>query len=753
MDTTYNADLKEELTFFWDWDIESGTEYMCPAFKSMLGYKDEEITNKPEAWQGLVVQEDLQKHTENLEQHISSKAAHPYNTSLRFKHGNGDIIWLSRTGHIVEWSGSKPKRMIGCFVNISKQKEAEQKLIESTRFFRKTSEAARVGGWEVDLIENTVKWTSVTKKIHEVDSDYIPTVETGINFYKSGETRNKITTAFTDLVQKGIPFDLELQIITAKGNEIWVRSIGNVDIVDGKYVKAYGVFQDIDYRKKIQDQLKQSEQRFRESFENSAIGMALVAPDGRWLKVNKQVCEITGYPEKELLTKTFQDITHPDDLDLDLDNLQSLIEGRISSYQMEKRYYHKYGHIVWVLLSVSIVRSANGSTQHFVSQIEDITKNKEAEEQLSKVNRELTALFESITQVSVITTDVNGIIKHFSRGSETLLGYKAEEMVNKQTPALIHSEEEVIERGKELSKEFGHPVEGFDVFVIHAKNGTYNSSEWTYIRKDGSTFPVQLVVTAMHDNNNEISGFLGIATDISSIKQTEEQLKTSIEIVSEQNTRLFNFAHIVSHNLRSHTGNLALLLDLYKNASDPQEQQDLINHLQGVSDNLSETIVHLNEVVTIQTNITQQRKKLNLLEYVEKTKETLAGDISQSEVDIECNIPEDVHIMYNEAYLESILLNFISNAIKYRNKEVKPKITLNYNNINNSRILEIVDNGIGINLERYGKKLFGMYKTFHGNEDAKGIGLFITKNQIEAMGGKIEVKSTLGKGTTFIIHF
>src|ERR1043166_1837881 len=104
---------------------------------------------------------------------------------------------------------------------------------------------------------------------------------------------------------------------------------------------------------------------FQHAFEHAAIGMALVAPDGKWLRVNRSICEITGYSEEELLQRTFQDITHPDDLDLDLANVDKMLSGEIQTYQMEKRYFHKNGSIVWVLLSVSLVRDQNNQPLFF----------------------------------------------------------------------------------------------------------------------------------------------------------------------------------------------------------------------------------------------------------------------------------------------------------------------------------------------------------------------------------------------------
>jgi PAS domain S-box-containing protein len=142
---------------------------------------------------------------------------------------------------------------------------------------------------------------------------------------------------------------------------------------------------------------------FQNAFEHAAIGMALVAPDGKWLRVNRSICEITGYTEKELLERSFQDITHPDDLDLDLANMGKMLAGQIDGYQMEKRYLHKNGAIVWVLLSVSLVREETGQPRFFISQIQDITSRKESERQLGEASAEVMKLRKGLLKICAWT--------------------------------------------------------------------------------------------------------------------------------------------------------------------------------------------------------------------------------------------------------------------------------------------------------------------------------------------------------------
>lgn len=153
-----------------------------------------------------------------------------------------------------------------------------------------------------------------------------------------------------------------------------------------------------------------SDSLFQSAFEFAAIGMALVSPEGKWLQVNRSVCEITGYSEAELLARTFQDITHPDDLDLDLANVRKMLAGEIRTYQMEKRYFHKNGAIVWVLLSVSLVHNKSGAPLFFISQIQDITRRKQSDEQLAEAAAEIQRLQKGLLRVCAWTKriELNG---------------------------------------------------------------------------------------------------------------------------------------------------------------------------------------------------------------------------------------------------------------------------------------------------------------------------------------------------------
>ncbi len=543
----------------------------------------------------------------------------------------------------------------------------------------------------------------------------------------------------------------EIMIKPNTGNNIKV-SINGSRFYDekGEVAGAVIAMHNITERKKAEVKLRISEETFRGSFEHAAIGMAVLNPEGKWVQVNNRVCEIVGYTPKELLNLTFQDITHPDDLYLDIKLLEELVAGEREYYHMDKRYYHKDGHIVYINLAVSIVRNEDGQPLFFVSQITDITRQKIAEEKLTRTLGELEGLLESSTQVSIIGIKPDGLITVFNKGAENLLGYSRDEMIGKQTPAVIHSKKEMKQRSKEYLNKYGEKKEGVELFKSLAHNNQFDTREWTYKRKNGTTFPVQLTITEIKDGL-EVVGYLGVATDISDLKTAQRELSSIIDLTNDQNSRLKNFAHIVSHNLRSHSGNFGMLLDLYVEDHPEQKEDQIIEMLFKASSNLKETIDHLNEVTVINTSVSETLINVNLRNEIEKATNAVNALIIEAELEVINLVPADLEIMGIRAYMESILLNFTTNAIKYRSLERASFIKFSILEKKKHIQLIIEDNGLGIDIKRHRQKLFGMYKTFHNNKDSRGIGLFITKNQIEAMGGKIEVDSIVDKGTKFTI--
>ncbi len=598
---------------------------------------------------------------------------------------------------------------------------------------------ARIGGWELDLLKNKIYWTDITREIHETPADFEPDLASGINFYKEGYSRDTISKLVNDSIKTGAPWDVELQLVTYTNKEIWVRAKGEAQIINGECVRLFGTFQDIDQQKKrdiaykkvserlsvaknaakigiweyhinencltwdqtmyelyeieetdfsgvyeawkasvhpedqerFQEEINQaiegkkdfnttfrvvwpsgevrhiraasvlqknsagdsyimvganwditelirtklslerSEESFQGAFQNSAVGMAIVGLDGKWIDVNDTICNSLGYTKKKLLSMSFQDITHPEDLHTDMSLLKEVVDGYRNSYTMEKKYFHAKGHLVYVILTVTAVKDIDGNLLHFISQI----------------------------------------------------------------------------------------------------------------------------------------------VDISSRIIAEDRLKKFLAITNHQNKSLLNFAHIVSHNLRSHSSNLSMLSNFLLEEKEEAEKKTIEKLIRDSSNSLNETVLHLNEVVQVKTTVVENLESIPLKEVLLQVKNSINGLIEKHQVICTMEIPDKLKVKAVSAYLESILLNLFTNSIKYKHPDRRPKLHIKTYMSSNQKVLSFSDNGMGIDLKKHENKIFGMYKTFHNHPEAKGIGLFITKNQVEAMNGRIEVESEVDKGTTFKVYF
>lgn len=214
-----------------------------------------------------------------------------------------------------------------------------------------------------------------------------------------------------------------------------------------------------------------------------------------------------------------------------------------------------------------------------------------------------------------------------------------------------------------------------------------------------------------------------------------------------------NFAQIVSHNLRSHSGNLNMLIDFMKTERNESAREELLYMFEQATSNLEETISHLAEVVSMNHSLNDGLKILNLKDVVDNAVGNVLALLKKVDGRCQIGLNDDLWVKVIPAYLDSTILNLLTNAIKYRSNERRLAISITEEREDDFVLLSIKDNGSGIDLEKNGNQIFGMYKTFHANTDARGIGLFITKNQVEAMGGKITVESVLGQGSVFKVYF
>ena len=289
----------------------------------------------------------------------------------------------------------------------------------------------------------------------------------------------------------------------------------------GKPDEYQGTGRDITARKAAEDALRESEARFRGIFENAAVGMARVALDGSWLEVNDQLCEITGYTRDELLAKTFQDITHPGDLEADLDYLRKLLAGEISRYSVDKRYIRKDGGIVWIALTVTVQRDALGVPLYFISIVRDITERKEAEEALRE-SEERFRIITTTAQEGIWSLDRDGKILFVNPRMAELLGAHPEEMIGKPVNEFCFPEDHAAMQERIAANLAGERIE----------------FEFRFRRRDGAPLYLLAATSPLHGSRGEVIGALGGFLNLAERKAAEDHQRFLMRELSHRSKNL-----------------------------------------------------------------------------------------------------------------------------------------------------------------------------------------------------------------------
>ncbi|SHF76449.1 PAS domain S-box-containing protein [Salegentibacter echinorum] len=459
---------------------------------------------------------------------------------------------------------------------------------------------------------------------------------------------------------------------------------------------------------------------------------------------NEQWQELTGY-ETSLKEKQqiyfWRDRVHPKDLEILLAKLNDHLEDKKRPFQFEFRVLHKNGHYIWIDCKGKVFVDDQGKLPvRMFGILEDVTEIKKKEHELLYNKKLLDALYE-LSPIGIALNDFED--GSFLAANEKLLQssrYTREEFLKLSywdvTPRAYENEEQ---------------------FLIEklTETGAYGPYEKEYINKNGETYPVLLngILVEDIDGNKKIWSFI---EDITERKNTEnlraenlKRIEKLYALTENQNDRLKNFAYIVSHNLRSHSGGISVLLDFLKDDCPEVEDGEAFMHLKNASRNLENTIEDLNEVVEINLSDVNKFHNISVNKVISATLESVKGLAAAKEVEIILDVEPNLSILGIKSYLESIVLNFITNGIKYRAIDRQSYIKLTAKREDAYTLLSFKDNGQGIDMRMHKDQLFKMYKTFHQHEDSRGIGLFITKNQIDTMNGFVKVESEVNNGTEF----
>lgn len=602
----------------------------------------------------------------------------------------------------------------------------------------KAEAVARIGCWEVDLLNNNLYWTKTTKDIHEVDENFVPDLSQGINFYKEGIHRDKITELVGIAIEKGKSWDTELIIITAKGNEVWVRAKGEVELVNGKSVRIIGTFQDIDQRKKIELAHEEISERLKIATKTVHIGIWEFDLVNNKLTWDNEMYTIFGVSKNQFsgVFEAWESTIHPDDKERALEATNNAVIG-VKDFDEEFRIVLQDGSVRHIKGLSKTINDINGNAIKLTGANWDITDLRSTELKLQRSTKSFTETFDNAAIGMALVSPQHDWLK-VNKSLSGILGYSEEELLQSKTLDITHPDD--LDKSSNVHDK-----------AYEGKKDTYQL-EKRYFHKDGHLAHVLLGVTVVKDLDGNPTHSIAQILDITARIESEKKLQALVKVTKSQNDSLMNFAHIVSHNLRSHSTNMTMLTKFLLVEENEEERKNLNEMISNAAESLAETIAHLNDVVQVKTGTLENLKSLSVLDTIKHIEKSIGGLLDEQDAVLNIDISKSHFVMAVPAYLESIFLNIVTNALKYRSKDRTPIVDIKSTIKKDNILITFTDNGQGIDLKRHGDKIFGMYKTFHKHKDAKGIGLFITKNQIESMDGSIRIESEVDKGTTLFVE-
>ena len=566
----------------------------------------------------------------------------------------------------------------------------------------------------------------------------------------------------------------------------------------GKVASIVGIATNITQQKLAQANIFASETRFRNTFEQAAVGIAHVALDGKWLKVNQKLCQIVGYTKEELLQKTFQDITYPDDLNTDLNYVRQIFAGEIQTYSMEKRYVHKNGECIWINLTVSLVKNSDGEPDYLISVIEDISDRKNLELSLQKTFKRLSnlhsidkAILAAEHPQAIAQTIVKDIPKFFAcqrisivtfnyeRSTATLLATQGmgNELADNPSQVSLETWQDLIEQLENTKPKQNYLVacltklpqlsqavpyllktQDLDCFVGFPlrSRGNLLGILKLWVEDSNAVASEDLEIVA------EVCDQLAIAIQQANLFQQVQNYSLELEArvaqrtaqLEEINQELKAFSYSISHDLKAPLRAIqgfatAIEEDYGEDLDDLGKEytKRLVTSAQQMERLIQDLLAYSR---LSRAEIQMQTIDLSLI--VDSAINRLEPEIAQAQAKIAVDEPLAV-MLGNKTVLMQIVSNLLSNAIKFVAPDAIPQVRI-WTEADGDRVrLWIEDNGIGIETPHQ-DRIFRVFERLHGNEayPGTGIGLAIVKKGMERLGGKFGIESNLDRGSRFWIE-
>lgn len=553
------------------------------------------------------------------------------------------------------------------------------------------------------------------------------------------------------------------------GSPYWV----NLDIQPifdehGKLIQFIAIESDITEKKAAEEELRLSQQRFAGIFNSALDSIIGFDENHQVIFANPSTFEVFGYTEQELLGKHLDTLIPEHLRELHHQHMDVFINSDATTASIKAvpvEALRKDGSTFPI--ETSVAKVPLGKRTIYTAILRDATERVAAEQDIRAAHSQIQAVLDAATEVSIISTDLTGMITVFNRGAELMLGYQSEEMVGKCTPAVIHLPAEISQRAAELTEQYGYPIDGFETFIAKAKQGEADQSTWTYIKKSGERIQVTLRITAIYDGDNHITGYLGIAADITEVLryQQELQLQTEkAEQLAEQaqsaSMAKSQFLANMSHEIRTPMNGVLGMVQLLEKTTLDEKQHGYVEAIHSSGEMLLTILNDILDFSKIEAGKMEiEANDFDLASCIIQTAQLFTPTAHEKGLEVIVSMPTGSPRCFvgDMVRLKQIMSNIISNAVKFTEcGYIYINLFMSLLDQKRGRLrLEIEDTGIGITEEQQ-QKLFSEFSQADTSTTRKfggtGLGLSISKKLVELMGGTISVESELEKGSRFAIE-
>ena len=541
-----------------------------------------------------------------------------------------------------------------------------------------------------------------------------------------------------DVLRRGETVHKEYRIIRSDGAVRWVEDkvVPGFD-EDGQLVRVDGITRDGTERKDAEEKHRKNEAWYRQIVESAQEGVWTIDEHEKTNFVNKKMAEILGYAPEEMMGKGLYDFMDDEGRAYAIACMERRRRG--SKENLDIRYLTKTGEVVWANISANPIIDENGKYQGALAMVTDITQRKLDEDALKNSEANLRAIFENTdSSYILINTDLR-IVSFNALAQKFSIERNAKALEVNQHISYYFTEERWPLINETLAK--------------IAATGELASYEISYLKPDGATQWNNVRWLDVKTADNRHAGFILANKDITETKTAMlERERVTADLIQHVKD-LEQFTYIISHNLRAPVANIMGLSEMLKEDSlEPDEEQEVVERVSQSIITIDGVIRDLNHILQSRELVNEKKEEVYFVDLVNAIKTSIHSTIVNEKVTFDCSF--EVTSMFTvKSYLYSIFYNLSSNSIKYRQAGVAPLISITSRVVKNKIELHFKDNGKGIDLDKNALHLFGLYKRFDTTTEGKGMGLFMVKTQVEALGGTIVIKSKPNHGTEFVIKF